>query len=87
MERYTAFNCAGGRRRFFRVWHEPWPQVPVQVELVDRSLLTSHWPLFRDAKLTGANHSPGVRDVWMGWPHFVQRSDSHELHELSRMGS
>lgn len=33
MERYIAFNSAGGRRRFFRVWHPPWPQCPVNVPL------------------------------------------------------
>lgn len=71
MERYTSFNCAGGRRRFFRVWHEPWPQVLLHVELTNRGLLTRNWLFFRDAKLVGANYSPGVRDVWMGWPHGI----------------
>jgi uncharacterized protein YqjF (DUF2071 family) len=69
MERYTAFNNLGGGRRFFRVWHEPWPQVPVQVELSDRSLIAGNWPFLGTAKIVGANHSPGVRGVWMGWPH------------------
>ena len=72
MERYTAFNCIRARRRFFRVWHEPWLQARVQVELTERSLLTRSWPLFRDANLAGTNCSPGVRDVWMGWPHRVR---------------
>jgi uncharacterized protein YqjF (DUF2071 family) len=72
MERYTAFNHLGGRRRFFRVWHEPWLQVPVQVELSDCRLLTGNWPFLGTAKIMGANHSPGVRDVWMGWPHRVR---------------
>jgi len=71
MERYTAFNSGRGRRRFFRVWHESWPQVPAQVELTDRSLLARHWPFLSEARLVGANHSPGVRDVWMGWPHRI----------------
>ena len=57
------------RRRFFRVWHEPWPQVQIQAGLTDRSLLTRHWPFLGDAMLIGANLSPGVRGVWMGWPH------------------
>jgi uncharacterized protein YqjF (DUF2071 family) len=76
MERYTAFNSLGGRRRFFRVWHEPWPQVPVQVEVSDRSLLTCNWPFLGTAKIMGANHSPGVHGVWMGWPHRVQEGRS-----------
>jgi len=71
MERYTAFNYGGGWRRFFRVWHEPWPQVPAQVELTAHSLLTRHWSFFRDTKVACANYSPGVRGVWMGWPHGI----------------
>lgn len=73
MERYTAFNCMRGQRLFFRVWHEPWSQVPVRVRLADRRLLTAHWPLFDDAPVAGANYSPGVRAVWMGWPHRLGR--------------
>jgi uncharacterized protein YqjF (DUF2071 family) len=68
MERYTAFNCAGGRRRFFRVWHRPWPQAPIEITVLDDSLLTSIWPWFQQAQFMGANFSPGVKDVWMGWP-------------------
>jgi uncharacterized protein YqjF (DUF2071 family) len=71
MERYTAFNAAQGRHRFFRVWHEPWPQVRAESCLEDGSLLTESWPFFRDAKLIGANYSPGVREVWMGRPHRI----------------
>jgi uncharacterized protein YqjF (DUF2071 family) len=71
MERYTAFNAAQGRRRFFRVWHEPWPQVTAEARLDDLSLLTESWPFFRDARLVGANYSPGVRGVWMGRPHRI----------------
>jgi uncharacterized protein YqjF (DUF2071 family) len=72
MERYTAFNAARGRRRFFRVWHKPWPQVPAEAALDDWSLLTESWPFFRDARLAGANYSPGVRGVWMGRPHAAE---------------
>ena len=39
MERYSAFNAAGGRRRFFRVWHSPWLQAPVAVVIEDLALL------------------------------------------------
>jgi hypothetical protein len=71
MERYTAFNAAQGRRRFFRVWHEPWPQSCAEVHLEELSLLTERWPLFHDARFAGANYSPGVRSVWMGRPHRI----------------
>ena len=69
MERYTAFNAAGGRRRFFRVWHPPWPQTPARVMVEDPSLLEENWPWFKAARLVGANYSPGLRSVWMGRPH------------------
>jgi len=73
MERYTAFNAAQGRSRYFRVWHEPWPQVTTEVHFGDLSLLTDRWPFFRDARLAGANYSPGVCSVWMGRPHRVEK--------------
>jgi len=68
MERYTAFNSANGRRRFFRVWHPPWPQCPVEVNLEDKSLITKSWPWFKEARFAGANFSPGFDAVWMGRP-------------------
>lgn len=68
MERYTAFTCRHGVSRFFRVWHPPWPQMPVQVTLTCDSLLRSSWPWLGGAPVLGANYSPGFRDVWMGRP-------------------
>lgn len=69
MERYTAFTERSGARRFFRIWHPPWPQAPAQIRMVDESLLIANWPWLKSAKLIGANFSPGVRQVWMGRPH------------------
>ena len=66
MERYAAFNAVGTRRRCFHVWHQPWPQVSVTTTIHENSLLTAAWPFFREARLVGANYSPGVREVWMG---------------------
>jgi len=66
MERYAAFNCALGRKRFFRVWHPPWQQCRAEVTLSDASLLQRNWHWFRNARLIGANFSPGLRNVWMG---------------------
>jgi uncharacterized protein YqjF (DUF2071 family) len=68
MERYTAFNSAVGRKRFFRVWHPPWPQCAAQVTLKEISLLTQNWPWFAEARFVGANFSPGFDEVWMGRP-------------------
>jgi hypothetical protein len=59
-----------GISRFFRIWHPPWPQIPLDVTLVDNSLLTTNWPWFADAKLIGGHYSPGISEVWMGRPQF-----------------
>ena len=71
MERYTAFTFSerSRSRRFFRVWHKPWPQIPVEVQIQDQSLLETNWPFFRNSQILGGNFSPGVSGVWMGWPH------------------
>jgi uncharacterized protein YqjF (DUF2071 family) len=69
LERYTAFNSAGGRKRFFRVWHPPWPKSAMEAVIEGDSLLTRIWPWFSKTNMVGANFSPGVADVWMGRPH------------------
>ncbi len=69
IERYTAFNSAKGRKRFFRVWHPPWLQQPASVTLRDDSLLTQNWSWFNRAELVGGHFSPGFDQVWMGRPH------------------
>ena len=71
MERYAAFNSAGGRKRFFRVWHPPWPQTRVEVMIENTELLEERWPFFKSARLIGGNFSPGLKEVWMGRPHFA----------------
>jgi len=70
LERYTAFTQSGNRRRFFRIWHEPWQQVAARVEIVTDDLIRATEPWWREAGFVGANYSPGV-SVWMGWPHKV----------------
>ena len=69
MERYTAFTQAGHRRpKLFRVWHEPWPQTPIEIDVTASDLLATTQPWWKTAEYIGANFSPGV-DVWMGRPH------------------
>jgi len=71
LERYSAFTERRGVYRRFRVWHEPWPQAGAEVSIEDASLigLTGDW--FDQAKLVGANYSPGVAPVHMGRPQCV----------------
>lgn len=71
LERYTAFTATNFRRRKFRVWHPPWPQTGIQVQIRDDSLLRKSWSWFKDSRLIGANYSPGFQDVWMGSPQRV----------------
>lgn len=72
LERYTAYTVRGPTRHFFRVWHPPWPQVPVEVSISEDSLLAGTFPWFRGAKYIGANYSPGFGEVWMGRAHRVR---------------
>ena len=71
LERYAAFTWHRGRRRLFRVWHEPWAQTPIEIELTADDLLGSTGEWWNSAECVGANYSPGV-DVWMGRPHRIR---------------
>ncbi len=68
LERYTAFTCRGKRHRLFRVWHEPWQQMPVQIEVTADDLLASTGEWWETAARIGANYSP-CAEVWLGRPH------------------
>jgi uncharacterized protein YqjF (DUF2071 family) len=70
LERYTAFTAYRGRKRFFRVWHEPWRQLPVDIDVVDDDLLSSTGDWWESASQISANYSAGA-SVWMGWPHKI----------------
>ena len=70
LERYTAFTCHGKRRRLFRVWHEPWQQMPIDIDVSANDLLASTGLWWKTAQYIGANYSPGV-EVWMGRPHRI----------------
>jgi uncharacterized protein len=72
MERYSAFNSAGGDKRYFRVWHEPWRQCNARVEITDASLLAAQWNWFTDVEYIGANYSPCARSVRLGRPHRIK---------------
>ena len=68
LERYTAFTEYRKRRRYFRVWHPPWPQLPVDLTVSADDLMAATGDWWLDARKIGATYSPGV-DVWMGRPH------------------
>jgi uncharacterized protein YqjF (DUF2071 family) len=70
LERYTAFTVSapGGKPRRFRVWHRPWMQAALDVQIKDRSLLRRTGPWLDDGEVIGGHVSPGVTDVWIGRP-------------------
>lgn len=72
LERYVAFTEWRGRRRMFRVEHEPWPQTRVEVTIEDESLLRQRFGWWSEACMVGANFSPGVRAVTIGRPRLVR---------------
>jgi uncharacterized protein len=74
VENYIAFTQTKNKQRSFRVWHEPWPQIPVDIQIQDLSLF-SKFPWFQECRLVGANFSPGVDPVWIGRP---RRLINHE---------
>ena len=68
VERYTAFTVRGKTPMRFRIWHEPWLHVPVDVDVEDDSLLDTTGDWRRHACLACGHHSLGVRDVLIGRP-------------------
>jgi uncharacterized protein YqjF (DUF2071 family) len=72
LERYTAFTCHQEKRRFFRIWHSPWAQTRAKILITDDQLIRTTWPWFANARLAGANYSPGAQNVWMGRPQRVR---------------
>ena len=73
LERYTAFTWAGRRRKFFRVWHQPWQEVATGIDVTEDDLLSTTGAWWPTARLHSGNYSPGV-NVWMGWPHRVAKN-------------
>jgi uncharacterized protein len=67
-ERYAAVNSYGEAPKCFHVSHAPWEQCRADSVIMDDSLLGQHFHWFPHAHLAGANYSPGVCGVQMGWP-------------------
>ncbi len=68
LERYTAFLIRGTSKVLFHIWHEPWPQTQIKVDLPQTELLRAHCPWFPTARRVSANYSTGVENVWVGAP-------------------
>ena len=71
LERYTAFTEHNRRKRFFRIWHEPWRQVSLDIDVTLDDLIGSTGAWWQSAHCLGGHYSPGV-NVWMGWPHRIR---------------
>ncbi len=71
LERYTAFTQHRKQKRFFRVWHSPWPQSPAEIDVANGTLIACTGTWWQTAEFVGANYSPGA-EVWMGRPHRIR---------------
>ena len=73
LERYPAFTAAGRKPKKFRVWHEPWRHGEIADLEIDETTLFDglHQAWTKTAHLVASRFSSGVKDVWMGRPHFV----------------
>ncbi len=78
LERYAGFFYHGNQPRIFRAWHPPWQQMPLEVKIEDRSLITKQFPWFAEAKFIGANFAPGFKRVWLGKRHDLQTVLQHK---------
>jgi hypothetical protein len=74
LERYTAFTEWWNLRRYFRVWHAPWPVTPISAAVDDSGLLAQTGQWKSRARLVAAHYSPGVQDVWMGRPQYPRQN-------------
>jgi uncharacterized protein YqjF (DUF2071 family) len=68
MERYTAFTEWLRLKRCFRIWHLPWLQCEAEIRVPENTLMSLTGTWAHEARLVGANYSPGLTDVWMGRP-------------------
>ncbi len=71
LEQYTAYTERGGVQRRFRVWHEPWPQVSVEVDVEDASLIKQTGSWMQHARCIGGNYSTGVTEVEISRPQCI----------------
>lgn len=68
-ERYIAYVKEHGKKKYFRIWHHPWSQIPIKLEKIEDGLLEKVGSWAKKLSFIGANYSPGVYGVWMGRPH------------------
>ncbi len=68
VERYVAFTWRPGRTRLFRIWHRPWPLLPVDASIQEDALSPGTGPWAASARFAGGHYSPGVEGVWIGPP-------------------
>jgi len=87
MERYAGYYQRNGKVCAFRIWHDPWKQVPIRASIECATLVRSKLPWFERAVLAGASYSPGFQKVWLGRPHAttVNQARRHGLSSFYEM--
>src|SRR5258706_9618566 len=54
LERYAGFFATRGKTRIFRIWHAPWLQIPIEINISDMSLFERRHPWMKAAQMAGA---------------------------------
>lgn len=72
-ERYSAFTCHAGRKRVFRILHEPWHLVALDTNWDETRLLENDFAWFERAKPAGSYWTRGVFDVAISRPRWIGR--------------
>ena len=74
MERYMGFFNRKDKVCAFRIWHEPWSQVPFEASIEENTLIKSKLPWFGQAELAESNFASGFKGVWLGKAHDINRN-------------
>ena len=68
MERYVAFMAYPKKRKKFYIHHPPWKQKTVPVRFEEINFMSSQYKWFADTSFVQANFTPGIKNIWVGWP-------------------
>ncbi len=72
-EKYTAYTSLNENTLVFRILHEPWKTIPMNVNWKDLSLLKEALPFLKKEGYIGSEITPGLKDVLISRPRSVVR--------------
>jgi uncharacterized protein len=75
LEKYTAYTHHRGVSRYFHIAHPHWSVArPAELD-IDDTLVRASCPWFARARMLSAHTSAGFKDVAMGYPHRLGKSE------------